>query len=175
VRCDQSIQTPTPSASLSTSQDPILGAVRFSNVRFQYPSRPDVQVLNDFNLEVSPRQTVALVGKSGSGKSTVLALLQRFYDVSGGSVLVDGQDIRSFDPVRLHEIIAVVPQEPVLFSDSIRSNIRCARLFCQSDLVFLFRSIRRKLLISYFFSLLFVHLLVYSKSNSKHLVTIISI
>jgi len=100
------------------------GHVSFRRVSFAYPSRPDITVLSDFNLEVLPNQTVALVGKSGAGKSTVLALLQRFYDVAEGSVCIDGLDVRSVDPLWLHRVIACVSQEPILFSNSIRYNIR---------------------------------------------------
>lgn len=64
-----------------------------------------------------------MVGASGSGKSTVLALLERFYDVCDGSIFIDDKDIRTLDPVYLHRILSIVPQEPVLFSGSIRSNI----------------------------------------------------
>lgn len=66
---------------------------------------------------------MALVGASGSGKSTVLCLLERFYDVTTGSISIDGIDIRNLDPVYLHRILSIVPQEPVLFSGSIKSNI----------------------------------------------------
>ena len=101
----------------------VQGSVRYHHVTFRYPSRPDVSVLADFNLDVQPKQTVALVGSSGAGKSTILSLLQRYYDVSEGAILVDGHDIRDLDPRWLQRFVSVVPQEPVLFSGSIRSNI----------------------------------------------------
>jgi ABC-type multidrug transport system fused ATPase/permease subunit len=97
--------------------------VKFVDVEFHYPCRPDIPVLKNFTLEIKPNTTVALVGPSGSGKSTVLCLLERFYDVTIGSISIDGIDIRHLDPVYLHRILAIVPQEPVLFSGSIKSNI----------------------------------------------------
>jgi ATP-binding cassette, subfamily B (MDR/TAP), member 1 len=97
--------------------------VKFVDVEFHYPCRPDIPVLKNFNLEIKPNTTVALVGPSGSGKSTVLCLLERFYDVTIGSISIDGIDIRQLDPVYLHRLLAIVPQEPVLFSGSIKSNI----------------------------------------------------
>lgn len=104
------------------------GCIEFQDVEFKYPARPDVTVLSHFTLSIQPNTTVALVGPSGSGKSTVLSLLQRFYDISGGSICIDGMDIRTMDPKHLHRIIAIVPQEPVLFSGSIRSNISYSML-----------------------------------------------
>jgi ABC-type multidrug transport system fused ATPase/permease subunit len=86
-----------------------------------------VTVLNNFTLDVQPQQTIALVGQSGSGKSTVLSLLERFYDVSAGRILLDGMDIRDLDPRYLHRHIAIVLQDPVLFSGSIRFNILYTR------------------------------------------------
>lgn len=99
------------------------GIVEFVNVTFQYPTRKDVVVLRDFNLRIDKNTTVALVGTSGSGKSTVLSLLERFYDVAEGKILIDGDDVRTLDPRYLHRVVAIVPQEPVLFSGTIRSNI----------------------------------------------------
>ncbi len=100
-----------------------IGKIEFKNVDFHYPTRPDVQVLKSFSLEVRPNQTIAFVGASGAGKSTVLCLLERFYDVCSGSILLDEIDIKDLDPSYLHKVVAIVPQEPVLFSGSIRSNI----------------------------------------------------
>jgi ATP-binding cassette subfamily B (MDR/TAP) protein 1 len=79
--------------------------------------------LKDFSFTVNPNQTVALVGQSGSGKSTLLCLLERFYDVHEGDIMIDGKNIKDLDPLWLHQNIAIVPQEPVLFSGTIRSNI----------------------------------------------------
>jgi ATP-binding cassette subfamily B (MDR/TAP) protein 1 len=99
------------------------GEISFQNISFTYPARTDIVVLKDFSFEVKPNQTVALVGQSGSGKSTLLCLLERFYDVQEGNIMIDGKNIKDLDPLWLHQNIAIVPQEPVLFSGTIRSNI----------------------------------------------------
>ncbi len=101
------------------------GEVTFEQVHFAYPGRP--AVLDDFDLAVEPGQRVGLVGFSGAGKSTVLALLQRFYDVSGGRISVDGYDIRDVTQDSLHHVMAVVPQDTSLFHRSVLENIRYAR------------------------------------------------
>ena len=101
----------------------IKGALEFRNVHFSYPTRPEVAVLDGFTLEIGAGKTVALVGPSGSGKSTVIALIERFYDAQKGSVLVDGRDIRSYSLAHLRSHIALVSQEPALFSGTIRDNI----------------------------------------------------
>jgi ATP-binding cassette, subfamily B, bacterial len=102
-----------------------LGEVTFEQVRFAYPGRP--AVLKDFDLAITPGQRVGLVGFSGAGKSTVLALLQRFYDVSGGRICVDGRDIRDITQDSLRNVMAVVPQDISLFHRSVLENIRYAR------------------------------------------------
>jgi ATP-binding cassette, subfamily B, bacterial len=101
------------------------GEVAFEQVRFAYPNRP--AVLNDFNLVIAPGERVGLVGFSGAGKSTVLALLQRFHDVSGGRITIDGSDIRDVTQTSLREVMAVVPQDISLFHRSVLENIRYAR------------------------------------------------
>nr|WP_294519853.1 ABC transporter ATP-binding protein [uncultured Rhodopila sp.] len=101
------------------------GEVSFEQVRFAYPNRP--AVLNDFNLVIQPGERVGLVGFSGAGKSTVLSLLQRFHDVCGGTVAIDGQDIRDVTQSSLHDVMAVVPQDISLFHRSVLENIRYAR------------------------------------------------
>ena len=100
------------------------GAVDFDNVRFRYPTRPDVEALKGVTLRVNPGEVVAIVGKSGSGKSTLMNLLLRFYDPDEGRVLADGRDIRELDPAWLRSQVATVMQEPALFSRSIGDNIR---------------------------------------------------
>jgi len=99
------------------------GPVRFEDVSFEYPSRPGVQILKNLNLEVKVGESVALVGMSGSGKSSINALLMRYYDPVKGKVTFDGQDIREFKPTSWRRIIGVVPQDPVLFTGTIASNI----------------------------------------------------
>jgi len=101
--------------------------VELSGVSFAYPSRPDAPVLRGLSLELRPGEVVALVGPSGGGKSTVAALLSRFYDPDAGSVRLDGVDFRELQPDWLREQIGVVSQEPILFATSIEDNIRYAR------------------------------------------------
>ena len=102
-------------------------AVAFEAVDFHYPSRPDRAALAGFTLHLAPGETVALVGASGAGKSTVFQLLQRFYDVQAGRILLGGQDIRGLDLHALRGRIATVPQDAVIFSSSALDNIRYAR------------------------------------------------
>lgn len=109
--------------SKKKKQKQIKGAIEFKNVYFSYPTRPEVAVLAGFSLEIGAGKTVALVGPSGSGKSTVIGLIERFYDVQKGSVLIDGKDIGSFNLTHLRSHIALVSQEPTLFSGTIRDNI----------------------------------------------------
>ena len=103
------------------------GAVRFDNVTFRYPTRPDFKALNGFSLDVAGGEAVALVGPSGAGKSTVFQLMLRFFDAQAGGIRFDGIDITQLDPVALRQKIAVVSQEPVIFSGSIAANIRYGR------------------------------------------------
>jgi ATP-binding cassette subfamily B protein len=103
------------------------GALRFENVGFNYPSRPDAAALEGFDLTIEPGETVAFVGPSGAGKSTTFQLLLRFYDPSRGRVLLDGIDISHVDPVQLRRQIGMVPQDTVLFGASARENIRYGR------------------------------------------------
>jgi len=101
----------------------MIGAIAFWSVSFAYPSRPDSQVLVEFTLQIEPNSTVALVGASGAGKSTVVALLQRFYEVSTGSITIDGHDIRQLDLQWLRSNIGYVQQEPQLFGMTVRENV----------------------------------------------------
>lgn len=99
------------------------GAVRFEHVRFAYPAAPDKPIVQDVSLEVQPGEVVALVGGTGSGKTTLMNLLMRFYEVDGGRILLDGVDIRQIRVADLRRQFAIVPQESVLFACSIRDNI----------------------------------------------------
>ncbi|XP_013117064.2 ATP-binding cassette sub-family B member 10, mitochondrial [Stomoxys calcitrans] len=99
------------------------GEVIFDGVHFNFPARPEATVLNSFNLVLRHGETAALVGRSGSGKSTIASLLLRLYDPLQGRVLLDGVDLRELNPVWLRKHIGAVSQEPVLFSGSIRDNI----------------------------------------------------
>ncbi|WP_281983420.1 ABC transporter transmembrane domain-containing protein [Thalassorhabdomicrobium marinisediminis] len=104
------------------------GAIAFENVTFRYPARPDVSALDDVSFTVSPGETVALVGPSGAGKTTIIQLLLRFYDPSSGRVTLDGQDLRDMARADFRRHIALVPQDPVIFAASARDNIRFGRL-----------------------------------------------
>ncbi len=106
---------------------PTEGAVAFSDVSFRYPTRPDALALDRFDLAVQPGETVAIVGPSGAGKTTVFNLLLRFYDPEAGTIRVDGIDIRDLSFADLRGALAIVPQEPVLFSASVADNIRYGR------------------------------------------------
>ncbi|CAN0230516.1 unnamed protein product [Ascophyllum nodosum] len=105
----------------------VQGKVEFRDVHFTYPSRPKDEVFKGFNLEVDPGTTVALVGASGAGKSTVVSLLERFYDPDEGVVTLDGVDVRALNIQWLRSQLGLVSQEPVLFSQSIGKNIACGR------------------------------------------------
>ena len=102
------------------------GQVRFESVRFSYDS--DQPVLQDINLVVSPGQTIAIVGPTGAGKSTLVSLLMRFYDVTSGKITLDGYDVRSVTQHSLRSQMGMVLQEPFLFSGSVQENIRYGRL-----------------------------------------------
>ena len=107
---------------------PLQGDIRFDDVVFHYPSRPDLPALDGFDLQVRPGETVALVGPSGAGKSTVFSMLLRFHDAQSGSIRIDGVDLRELDPAGLREHIALVPQQPTIFATSAADNIRYGRL-----------------------------------------------
>lgn len=104
------------------------GEIRFESISFAYPSRPEQVVLKDFNLTLKQGQTVALVGSSGSGKSTVAALLERFYEPSSGAIYIDGVKLNEISPIWLrNEVIGYIDQQPILFGCSIKENIRYGR------------------------------------------------
>merc|ERR1712100_344524 len=100
------------------------GVVEFKNVSFSYPNRPEMPVLRGLNLTINPGESVALVGQSGCGKSTVIQLLQRFYDVDEGEILCNGTNIKKINVTKLRQRMGFVQQEPVLFDRSIADNIR---------------------------------------------------
>jgi ATP-binding cassette subfamily B protein len=106
---------------------PAQGAVAFDEVSFRYPTRPEQLALDRFDLSVAPGETVAIVGPSGAGKTTVFSLLLRFYDPEAGAIRVDGVDIREVRLADLRRALAIVPQEPVLFTATVADNIRYGR------------------------------------------------
>ncbi|KAF9584456.1 Multidrug resistance protein 1 [Lunasporangiospora selenospora] len=103
--------------------DNIKGHIVVKDVNFTYPSRPDVPILKNMNIEVKSGQTVALVGHSGSGKSTIIGLVERFYDPSSGSITLDGHELKDINVRHLRDTIGLVSQEPVLFNATIKQNI----------------------------------------------------
>lgn len=102
----------------------IKGNIELRNVSFKYPVRPDITIFENLNLKVSAGRSLAVVGQSGSGKSTVISLVMRFYDPISGTVLIDGYDIRTLNLRSLRRKIGLVQQEPALFSTTIYENIK---------------------------------------------------
>ncbi|MFW6084427.1 MAG: ABC transporter ATP-binding protein [Gemmatimonadota bacterium] len=123
ARIDELMDTePAIDDAEESVETPIRGAIEFRNVWFRYPET-ERWVLEDVSFEIEAGRTVALVGATASGKSTVARLIGRLYDTTRGAVLIDGVDVRKRKLARLREAIAMVPQEPFLFSDSLRSNL----------------------------------------------------
>lgn len=106
-----------------TVLEDIRGEIELKDVYFNYPARPDVQIFSGFSLHVPSGKTAALVGQSGSGKSTVISLLERFYDPHSGEVLIDGVDLKQLQLKWIREKIGLVSQEPILFATTIKENI----------------------------------------------------
>ncbi len=121
---EDSVQDPAAAKTLAL---PVKGALSFENLYFNYPSRPDVSALDGIDLHITPGETVALVGPSGAGKTTIIQLVQRFYDPQGGAVKLDGVDLRDLKRSDFRKHIALVPQDPVIFADTARENIRFGR------------------------------------------------
>lgn len=109
------------------------GKIEFDNLHFSYPTAPDLPVLRDVKFQVLPGQTVALVGESGCGKSTILALMLRFYNLTGGSIKIDGHDISDMNVFALRSQIGYVSQEPKLFDLTIEENIRVGKPTASDD------------------------------------------
>ena len=124
IRTEPTIKAPPDPVELP---QPARGEVVFDNVTFHYPSRLDTPALEDYSLEISPGERVALVGPSGAGKTTVFQLVLRFYDVAQGRVLFDGIPVVEMDPPGLRRAIGVVSQEPVIFAATAAENIRYGR------------------------------------------------
>ena len=121
---EPSIRAPLSPASLAK---PVRGRIAFENVTFEYPTRPGQSAIAGLSLTIEPGETVALVGPSGAGKTTILQLLLRFYDPRSGVIRLDGVDIATLDPAELRGCIGLVPQEPVIFSANAWDNIRFGR------------------------------------------------
>ncbi|KAL3827731.1 hypothetical protein ACJIZ3_016533 [Penstemon smallii] len=112
-----------PSDESGMKLENVKGEIELKHISFKYPTRPDVQIFRDLSLTIHSGKTVALVGESGSGKSTVISLLQRFYDPDSGHIKLDGIEIDKFQLKWLRLQMGLVSQEPVLFNDTIRANI----------------------------------------------------
>jgi ATP-binding cassette subfamily B protein len=124
------ITSPTNAQAIAR---PVRGAIRFEQVEFRYPSRPDRAALHDFSLEIEPGQTIALVGPSGAGKTTVFQLLLRFHDPASGRITLDGHDLRTLALPDLRGSFALVPQDAVLFGASATDNIGFGRTGSPDD------------------------------------------
>ena len=109
-------------------KDEITGSIEFNNVIFSYPTATDTKVLKGLSFKLKPGDRLGVVGSTGSGKSTVIQLLLRYYDPDSGSILIDNTEIHKFDVAYLRENISVVSQEPILFNCSIYDNIRYGKL-----------------------------------------------
>lgn len=125
------LETPTEIEPFTKTQEintDFQGKIEFKNVNFEYPTRPGVNVLKNVSFTVSPGQSVAFVGPSGSGKSSIIQLIERFYEVSSGEILIDGVNIKCYSIAELRKKIGIVLQEPTLFKISIKDNIRYGEL-----------------------------------------------
>ncbi|KAK7832900.1 abc transporter b family member 20 [Quercus suber] len=116
-----------PDDNMALKPPNVYGSIELKNIDFCYPTRPEMLVLSNFSLKVNGGQTVAVVGVSGSGKSTIISLIQRFYDPVAGQVLLDGRDLKLYNLRWLRSHLGLVQQEPIIFSTTIRENIIYAR------------------------------------------------
>ncbi|MFB5269890.1 ABC transporter ATP-binding protein [Paenibacillus enshidis] len=119
------VRDPRPEQTASLQPEDVKGRIDFENVSFGY--NPDMPVITNLNLHIAPGQMIGVVGATGAGKSTLISLLNRFYDRSEGSIRIDGNDIRSIPQELLHRMVGLIQQEPFLFSGSIIDNVRLFR------------------------------------------------
>jgi len=122
VKAQPDIDSSSPEGIVPNTED-VLGNIEFRDVHFRYPTRPQVPILTGMNLHVHKGQYIALVGASGSGKSTAIGLIERFYDVQKGEVLFDGKNVKDYNLQAMRSHIALVQQEPILYSGTLRENI----------------------------------------------------
>jgi ABC-type multidrug transport system fused ATPase/permease subunit len=115
----------------------ITGDIYFKDVKFSYPTRPDIQVLNGLNIQIKSGQKIALVGHSGAGKSTIVQLLSRYYQLQNGSISINQKNLTEYDLTHLRQNIGVVPQEVILFGGTIRENIAYGKPNAKEDEIIL--------------------------------------
>lgn len=130
INAEDPIKDPANPANLPS---PLLGAISFKGVTFRYPARPEVAALESLDLKIKPGETVALVGPSGAGKTTIFQLLMRFYEANEGEITLEGQPLTSLSRVDMRRQMALVPQEPVIFATSAMENIRFGRPEASDD------------------------------------------
>jgi ABC-type transport system involved in Fe-S cluster assembly fused permease/ATPase subunit len=130
LKTEPSIQDDKDAKPLDLKQ----GEVEFESVGFTYDNARDI--LNEISFRAEPGQTIALVGETGGGKSTILKLLFRFYDVTGGCIKIDGQDIRQVTLESLRRVIGNVPQDATLFNDTVMNNVRYAKIDATDEEVY---------------------------------------
>ena len=121
------VPTIEPDDTSALSPPNVYGSIELKNIDFCYPTRPEVLVLSNFSLKISGGQTLAVVGVSGSGKSTIISLIERYYDPVAGQVFLDGRDLKSYNLRWLRSHMGLIQQEPIIFSTTIRENIIYAR------------------------------------------------
>jgi ABC-type multidrug transport system fused ATPase/permease subunit len=119
---------PYESGKVKTEDVEFDGSIEFKNVKFSYPTRKNQTVLNNISFKIEAGSSVAFVGKSGCGKSTIIQLLERFYDVTEGEIKISGKNIKDYDLISYRKKVGLVMQEPVLFKRSLKENVRYGKL-----------------------------------------------